>query len=178
MHNMKYFKTILFFSWHVSFFSITCISAVKYCGQLKVLPPPHLLTPCSSFQFLHNASRSSFCCSTGIKLSAVTQLLQRGVFIVWAMHTILGRGLSHLPQAEEPCKKDSNQSLLLVQYPKSWRGHLLRLVRWNVFVFPNEGLHLLVRIQGRRVIVLLTDAKRPSSIRSEKPEFRVTGCQK
>lgn len=32
---------------------------------------------------------------------------------------------------------------------------------------------LLVRIQGREVIVLLREAKRPSSIRSEKVELRV-----
>lgn len=32
---------------------------------------------------------------------------------------------------------------------------------------------MLVRIQGREVIVLLREAKRPSSIRSEKVELRV-----
>lgn len=71
----------------------------------------------------------------------------RGVITVWAMPTILGRGTSHLPQVEEPCKEDEVN-------PCCWFSIVnqgvasLKLIRWTVFFFPNERLHLLVQMQG------------------------------
>lgn len=160
------------------FFSITCTSAVKYCGQLKFyLPhtPSHLVvafTYIQQFWSFCTMPPDPYSVSTA---SAFTQNLcsKEGLSLCEQCTPFWEEGLHVFLKGKSLARK--TRSLLLVQYPKSWGLSLLRLIRWTVIFFPNERLRLLVQIQGSGVTVLLTEAKRLSSICSEKVEFRANG---
>lgn len=123
--------------------------------SVNVLPPLRPPRPCNFqlstvvLKFLPNASRPLLCYQYRCQASAVTENLcsQEGLLLCeqclpfWeeGLHIFLKwKSLARETQVN-PCCWFSivNQGVAL-----------LKLMRWTVFFYPNERLHLLVQIQG------------------------------